>query len=173
MPEFHEGVDHGHKPSGRWSEVRKNPNSPGAPFMLETVCRNSPTPQKLVSTAKMRLLFQPLATRHVDWYLRNKGVDFNENDALKAVLLKDNGVRSAIARRLPSQKSGTFTDSFTLEQKHYGLEDARLAWGAIDILDFEANFDRGTLHVWFKDRYEWHPFYPGLYEINDLLAHAG
>ena len=34
MPTFHEGVNHGHKPSLRWAEVQKNPNSPGAPFML-------------------------------------------------------------------------------------------------------------------------------------------
>jgi hypothetical protein len=165
MTEFHDGDKHDHKPSGRWSEVQNNPNSPNAPWMLETICKHSPTPQKLVSIAKMNLVFQPLASRHVDWYLRMKGNDFDESDALKTVLLKDNGVRSAIGRRLPSQKSGTFTDSFKLEQKHYGLEDARLAWGAIDILDFEANFDRGTLHVWFKDRYEWHPVYPGLYDL--------
>jgi hypothetical protein len=132
--------------------------------MLETICKNSSTPSKLVSHAKMSLFLSPLATRHVDWYLRNKGMDFNENDALKIVLLKDNGVRSAIARRLPTQTTGTFSTTFTLEQKHYALEDDRLAWGAIDNFDIEVDFDRKTLHAWFKDRYEWHPVYPSLYD---------
>jgi hypothetical protein len=162
---FHEGVNHGHKPSGRWSEVQKNPNSPAAPFLLETLCKNL-EPASLVWTAKQRIWDNPLARTHIDWYLKGTGADFVEDTALKIVLEKDNGVRSAIARRLPPGKSsGTVTDWFKLEQKHYGLDDARTAWGAIDRLDFEADFDAGTLHVWFKDRYEWHPFYPALYDV--------
>ena len=31
--------------------------------------------------------------------------------------------------------------------------------------DFEMDFDAGTVHVWFQDRYEWHPFYPALYPV--------
>lgn len=162
---FHEGVKHEHKPSGRWSEVQKNPNSPGAPFLLETLCKVH-EPEWLVWWAKMRIWDNPLALRHIDWYLKGSGLDFNENAALKIVLEHDKGVRSAIGRRLPDdQSSGKYAGNFKLEQKHYGLDDARSAWGTIDILDFEADFDAGTLHVWFKDRYEWHPFYPTLYSV--------
>lgn len=163
VPIFHPGVNHGHTPSKRWADIQKNPNSPNAPFGLETLCKWK-EPEDLVWWAKWRIWDDPLAQRHIDWYLTGTGADFNENAALKIVLENDNGVRSAIGRRLPSgQTSGIYTDNFKLEQKHYGLEDARNAWGAIDRLDFEANYDAGTLHVWFKDRYEWHPYYPGLY----------
>ncbi|HEV3198235.1 MAG TPA: hypothetical protein VGZ73_10015, partial [Bryobacteraceae bacterium] len=163
--EFHAGVNHAHKPSGRWPEVQKNPNSPNAPFLLESLCKIR-DPEDLVWWAKWRLWDNPLARRHIDWYLKGTGADFDENAALKIVLEKDDGVRSAIGRRLPSgQSSGKYTDYFKLEQKHYGLDDARTSWGAIDRLDFEADYDAGTLHVWFKDRYEWHPYYPGLYLV--------
>ncbi len=30
-------------------------------------------------------------------------------------------------------------------------------------MDYDADLGRDTIHVWFKDRYEWHPVYPGLY----------
>jgi hypothetical protein len=50
-----------------------------------------------------------------------------------------------------------------VEQSNYTNQDLRFAFGAIDRLDVEFNFDAGTVHAWFQDRYEWHPFYPGLY----------
>jgi hypothetical protein len=142
--EFHEGDKHGHLPIGRWPEIQKNPDS--------------------VAWAKARIFYNPLALRHINWYLNHKGADFIEDVALKLVLENDKGVQSAIARRLPAAKSsGKVCDYFKLEQRHYGLDDARSAWGAIDRLDYEADYDAGTLHVWFRDRYEWHPYYPTLY----------
>ena len=39
----------------------------------------------------------------------------------------------------------------------------RFAFGAIDRLDIEVDFDAQTVHSWFQDFYEWPPFYPGLY----------
>jgi hypothetical protein len=163
MPDFHPGFSHGHTPAGRWSEVQKNPNSPNAPFALETLCKLR-EPEDLIWWASMRIWDNPLAQRHIDWYLKGSGADFNENAALKIVMEKDDGIRSAIGRRLPNgQTSGKVTDYFKLEQKQYGLDDARTAWGAIDRFDYEADYDAGTLHVWFKDRYEWHPYYPGMY----------
>lgn len=135
--------------------------------MLERICRNSPHPSKLVSEAKMSLLWHTQAVKHVDWYLRNKGADFNENDFLKDVLLNDDGVRGAIKRRVEVQSTGIFSLTFPLEQKHYSKEDARLSWGGIDNFDIEVDFDRKTLHAWFKDRYEWHPVYQGLYDWQD------
>lgn len=161
--EFHEGVNHAHPASRRWSEVQSNPASPGAPFLLETLCK-SKSPKDLVWWAKWRLWDNPMARRHIDYYLKGTGQDFNEDAALKIALEKDDGVRSAIGRRLPKGKtSGKFSEAFKLEQAHYGLTDFRTSWGAIDIFDFEADFDAQTIHVWFKDRYEWHPIYPGLY----------
>lgn len=165
MVDFIGGVNHNHQPCGRWSEIQANPNSPGAPFGLETLCKTF-SPSSLVWFAKKRIWDNPLGKRHIDWYLQGTGMDYIENDALKIVLLNNKGVRSAIARRLPAgQTTGQYTSFFKLEQKHYGLDDARTAWGAIDRFEFEVDYDAKTIHVWFKDRYEWHPYYPSLYPV--------
>ncbi len=37
------------------------------------------------------------------------------------------------------------------------MKDFQFAFGAIDRLDYEVNRAAGTIHVWFRDRYEWHP----------------
>jgi hypothetical protein len=50
-----------------------------------------------------------------------------------------------------------------IEQNDYSNQDLRFAFGAIDQLDVEVDFGARTVHAWFQDRYEWHPFYPGLY----------
>lgn len=166
MPDFHEGVMHNHQPSGRWSEVQKNPNSPEGGVAV-TICQNC-EPATVVWFARKWLWDCPLALRHIDWYLKGTGRDFVEDNALKIVLENDRGIQGAIGRRLPdARKSGTYKSQFKVEQKHYSLDDAKNSWGAIDILEFEANYDAGTLHVWFKDRYEWHPCYPGLYMRKD------
>jgi hypothetical protein len=163
MVVFNPGVNHGHSPCGRWSDIQKSPNSPGNPYWVENLCRHL-SPEYLVDAVMPRLWLNPLAKRHIDWYLNGSGADYIEDAALKIVLENDRGVRGAIGRRLPSTRpTGVYRDWFTLEQKHYELDDAGTAWGAIDRLDFEADYDTGTLHVWFKDRYEWHPYYPGLY----------
>jgi hypothetical protein len=124
------------------------------------------SPLQLVTTAVMvELRDLPIALEHVKWYLgTGKGADFLEDNNIKAMLERDEGVRSAIRWRLPRyQTKGTFTSNFKLEQGDYANQDFRRAFGAIDQLDFEVDFDRGTIHVWFQDRYEWHPVYPGLY----------
>ena len=160
--EFHPGVNHGHEATGRWSEIQKNPNSPGNPWWIEGSCKER-TPLQFVTYIKRRFWFNPLAGKHIEYYLKGTGVDFNENDALKIVLERDSGVRQAISKRLPSRSSDKKTASFKLEQKHYNLDDAKNSWGGIDILDLEVDYDADKLHVWFKDRYEWHPYYPGNY----------
>ncbi len=77
--DFTEGVKHDHKASRRWSEVQKNPNSPGAPLSLVPLCKKL-QPSPLVSVAKyLELWDMPLARRHVDWYLKESGKDFDEN----------------------------------------------------------------------------------------------
>lgn len=161
--EFHEGINHGHEPCGKWSEIQKNPNSPGNPMWVEDLCKQF-SPKWFIKIIRQRQAWNPLADKHIDWYLeKGKGRDFDENKALEIALERDSGIRGAISRRLRKMSSGKYTDFFKLEQKHYNLDDVKNSWGAIDRLDFEADFDAGTLHAWFKDRYEWHPYYPGLY----------
>ena len=62
------------------------------------------------------------------------------------MLEMDRGVQAAISARLPSGRtSGTFTSYFKLEQSYYTNQYFRYAFGAVDRLDFEVDFDRGTI----------------------------
>jgi len=162
MTTFHPGINHGHAPSGRWADVQANPNSS---WTLNRICPRV-TPTELVGMAIWKEFDdKPNALEHLNWYLTTgRGRDFDENANISAMLAHDSGVKAAIAGRIPpGRTSGTFATNFKLEQLHYTSQDYRFAFGAIDQVDFEVDFDAGTLHVWFQDRYEWHPYYPGLY----------
>jgi hypothetical protein len=107
---------------------------------------------------------KPNALRHLNWYLSTgRGADMNEDALLNAMLVTDRGVQGAIRRVIPAARPGMVTTSLKIEQSDYISQDFRFALGAIDQLDLEIDFGAGTVHAWFQDRYEWHPFYPGLY----------
>ncbi len=158
---FHPGLDHGHLPSGRWADVQADPNSS---FELNRLCPWV-SPMELVEAALVaKFLDKPIATAHLAWYLAGAGADFIEDANIAEMLRKDTGVQAAIARRIPpGPPGGKFTGFFKLEQSDYADQDFRFAFGAIDRLDFEVDVAAGTIHVWFQDRYEWHPYYPKLY----------
>jgi len=167
MTFFHPGVDHKHTPSGRWSEVQDNPNSPGAGLHLIAACKIM-SPRQLVDTAIfVEFRDKPIALKHLEWYLGfGKGADFNEDANIKLMLETDTGIQAEIIKRLkPKRTTSFFADSFKIEQFMYTNQDLRFAFGAVDILDFEVNYATNTLHAWFQDRYEWHPVYPGLYAM--------
>jgi hypothetical protein len=159
---FHPGVNHGHAASGRWSDVQANPNSS---FTLNRLCPRM-GPKELVGIAMMKeFRDKPNALEHLNWYLVNgRGADFSEDDNIKKWLEQDAGIQTAIRALIPPRQTvGKFATHFKVEQDDYDNQDFRFAFGAIDWLDFEVDFDAGTIHVWFQDRYEWHPVYPGLY----------
>jgi hypothetical protein len=162
MTIFHPGVNHGHSPSGKWSTVQASPDSSPE---LNALCPRL-SPQQLVDVAIVaKFLTKPIARAHLNWYLSTGGGrDFNEDANIKLMLTSDAGVQAAIRALLPPGRTGgVFTAFLKIEQSHYANQDLRFAFGAIDRLDFEADFSAGTLHAWFQDRYEWHPFYKGLY----------
>jgi hypothetical protein len=167
---FHPGINHSHSASGRWSDVQANPNSS---FVLNHLCPRM-SPRELVGVAiAQKFGDKPIALDHLNWYLVNgRGADFSEDDNIKKMLEQDAGVQTAIRALIPpGRTSGKFTTHFKLEQQDYHLEDFQFAFGAIDWLDFEVDFDAGTIHAWFQDRYEWHPVYPGLYtKFSDDVA---
>lgn len=168
MPTFHPGVDHKHKPSGKWSVVQASPNSPGASLALLAACKLM-EPIELVNTAIfVEFRDKPIALTHLNWYLSiGRGADFVEDLNIKRMLERDTSVQSEIMSRIPrSQKSGKFASSFKVTQSMYADQDLRFAFGAIDILDFEVDFDAKTISAWFQDRYEWHPVYAGLYALH-------
>lgn len=165
MPTYHPGVDHKHTPSGRWSDVQDNPNSPGAGLHLIAACKIM-SPRQLVDTAIfVEFRSKPIALKHLNWYLSTgKGLDFKEDANIELMLKTDTGVQAEIAKRLrPKRLTTKFADSFKVEQHMYSNQDLRFAFGAIDILDFEVDYTAGTITAWFQDRYEWHPVYTGLY----------
>jgi hypothetical protein len=160
---FHPGVNHGHAPSGRWADVQANPNSD---FWENRVCAHFP-PSTVVSLAiHEEFSDKPLGLEHLNWYLGNgAGSDFDEDANLLRMLANDRGVQALIAGFLPATAppSGIFTYYTRVDQGDYHIQDFRFAFGAIDELDFQADYTSGMLHCWFQDRYEWHPVYPGLY----------
>jgi hypothetical protein len=161
---FHPGVNHGHGSSGRWSDVQANPNSS---FVLNHLCPRM-TPRELVGVAIAKeFRDKPIALDHLNWYLVNgRGADFPEDDNIKEMLEQDASVQAAIRTYIPpGRTSGTFASHLKLEQQDCAIQDFRYAFGAIDCLDFEVDFDAGALHVWFQDRYEWHLVYAGLYTM--------
>jgi hypothetical protein len=73
--------------------------------------------------------------------------------------------RSTTTRRAASgPTTGKWATDFKVEQSDYVDQDLRFAFGAIDRLDIEVDFDAKTITGWFQDRYEWHPVYAGLYK---------
>jgi len=162
MTIFNPGVNHGHSPSGKWSAVQAAPDSSPE---LNALCPRL-SPKQLVDVAIVaKFLTKPIARVHLDWYLSaGRGRDFNENSNIQSMLTSDSGVQALIRGLLSAGPTrGVFTAFSKVEQSNYVSQDLRFAFGAIDRLDIEVDFDAGALHAWFQDRYEWHPFYPGLY----------
>jgi hypothetical protein len=165
-PPFHPGVMHNHKPSGKWAEVQDNPDSG---FLENRVCAHS-TPEEVIELAAFaELQGKWIALDHPRWYFyKGSGADFVENSNLELMLRHDSGIQAVLNNVIPTnRKSGTFTHHLKIEQPDYDDQDFRFAFGAIDQLDFEVDFDAGTIHAWFQDRYEWHPVYPFYSHFSD------
>jgi hypothetical protein len=158
------GSKHDHKPSGKWADVQKNPNSGWAE---NPVCKYR-SPQGVVDAAVIaEFRKKPIAKEHLDWYLtKGKGADFKEDAYIEKMLRTDRGIQAMIETRMPSPwpATGKWATYFKVEQTDYSDQDLRFAFGAIDRLDVEVDFDAKTITGWFQDRYEWHPVYPGLYK---------
>lgn len=160
---FHPGVNHGHSPSGRWSDIQANPNSSTS---INLICSHA-SPRQVVDAAVFaEFRDKPIAKTHLDWYLTGGGADLKEDKNIEKMLREDRGVQQAISLLIPpGRTTGKFSGFLKIEQSNYTNQDLRFAFGAIDRLDFEVDFDAGTIHAWFQDRYEWHPYYPGLYTV--------
>lgn len=154
--EFTAPAPHNHQPSGRWRYVQEHPNSK---WYISWVCLQS-TPSEVAEVAiRYRFGDKPIALRHLRWYLSaGGGKDFNENANL------DRFVRSSehFRRNFAVMRRGQNRGFMEVPQAFYGesAQDFRFAFGAIDRLDYEFDDVRGTVHLWFKDRYEYHPVYP-------------
>jgi hypothetical protein len=168
---YHPGLAHNHSPCGLWSTIRWAPNSS---VEVEAAAAISPTPMDLIRWAIYEKFGdKPIAKKHIYWYLsEGKGVEYNEDENLDLALRQEVGVRRNLKAAIESRgRKGLVKGHVMIDQGIYGPgigQDFRFAWGALDRLDYVANFDTGTLHAWFLDRYEWHPVYPNLYtRFND------
>jgi hypothetical protein len=99
----------------------------------------------------------PLAQAHLDHFISGGGADYIEN--VSDFIRRDTGVRSRIERGLRRTRRG----HFKVHQSTYSVEDFQFAFGALDRLDYEYDRSAGVVHVWFADRYEFHPVYRGIY----------
>jgi hypothetical protein len=132
------------------------------------VCRHESYEHAANAAIANELVKYPIAVAHVQHYLDGSGEDFNENAIIDQWLRKDLGIRRALSQAIPSTRStGSYSSHFEFLQNQFDEEEFQYSFGSIDRVDFEANFDQGTIHVWFQDRYEWHPYYPGIYDVQE------
>ena len=151
--EFHEGTQHNHLPSGRWSEVQANPNNDMdlTGTTLAGLCKVM-TPNQLVDKAKTFYFGdKPTALKHLNWYLTSGGAEFKEDDNIDKWLTSDsksrggtsNLIRGHVART--KQNSGKWQHQRDISSDEYENGDFQASFGAIDRLDFEVDFDgRGS-----------------------------
>ena len=86
-PNFVPGVNHAHRPSGRYKDVQANPNSS---FLLELACPFLSEQGLMDLAKKQELSDKPIARRHLDFYLKDgHGADFIEDANIKDWLARD------------------------------------------------------------------------------------
>jgi hypothetical protein len=158
---YHPGVVHSHEPCGQWDKIQSAPESG---WWENRACKNLSAEHTVYASINNELMSLPLALKHAQHYLKGTGADFIEDDYIKKWLMTDSGAQFRLWEQIPGYPKGSLYSSFfEFSFNFYDKKEYEYAWGTIDRLDFEVNFDRKTIHVWFQDRYEWHPVYPGLY----------
>jgi hypothetical protein len=172
---FVEGKKHDHKPSGAWSTIQNSDNCGNSTFggegnfvIARYLCSLSQgkTPREFIDAVisdGRAFGDKPIAKEHVLWYLNGHGADFVEDNNIKLWLQQDKGIQKAIADEIFSRTKPVLRSHFEFDQGRFRVEDFQFSFGAIDRVDYEVDPFDDSLHVWFKDRYEWHPVYPGLY----------
>jgi hypothetical protein len=157
---------HDHQPSGKWDEIKKEPNSD---FLVKlNVTFKSPS-EAADAARYWELENRPLAALHFDHYRTGAGQDYVEDRHLADMMQTDEGVMYKVGRDILSKRGPTSTvvTSFLeiRQDRDYLNEEFEYAFGSIDRMDYEADFQKKSLRVWFKDRYEWHPYYPKIYPV--------
>ena len=166
---FHPGVEHNHQPTGRWAEVKKAARLFGS--TSEFGCSVAAGPREVLMLAYLHEL-SDLGRIHLMHYINGGGVDLPVD--LADVIRRDVGVRGKLAFAIRNSQR----DSVTIDQGDYDVNDFRGAFGAIDRMDYEVDSSAGLVHVWFKDRYEFHPVgfgyshYPDDIERETNCVHA-
>jgi hypothetical protein len=152
------GIMHNHRPSGNWAKIKRDSKFICALVPLDLIscaCAfNSPLGVLKTARSSYPLKGNPLAIKHLDHYISGGGKDYKEN--VSNFLNRDQGVRYKLSTYIARSGLG----HLRVEQSDYTDQDFRYAFGAIDRLDYEVDTAGGVVHVWFADRYEYHPVYP-------------
>jgi len=166
-PPFNPPQPHNHQPCGQWATIRADPES--SDKLVAQGCSACDTPKCVLDAAKLfRLQKAPLAIEHLDHYLSGGGADFIEDINILHWINQDANIRARLKQEIfPAGKKKRSEGHFSFEGEHVfdtsKTENFALSFGQIDRVDFSVDFSDDTVRVWFQDRYEWHPVYPGLY----------
>jgi hypothetical protein len=176
-PPFHENKPHNHAPCLQWPKIQADPQSSGPANFL---CSGAATPEDVINSVKLiGFAKAPLALQHLDRYLSGTGNDFVEDDNIRHWLHQDSNIRNRLKNEIfPPGKKRKNEGHFEFgndQKKHIPFNefdttktaDFKLSFGSIDRVDFAVDFSDDTVRVWFKDRYEFHPVFRGLYNFVD------
>jgi len=166
-PPFHPLRPHNHQPSGKWPVIRADPQSDTLVNLLCSGCADPKSAMDAAKKAPPPFGLPPLGIEHLDWYLTQNGADFNEDLNILRWLNQDSHIRARLKREIfPAGKKRVSEGHFTFSRNDFDRSKTRdfaMSFGEIDRVDFSVDFSDDTVRVWFQDRYEFHPVYPGLY----------
>jgi peptidoglycan hydrolase-like protein with peptidoglycan-binding domain len=155
---------HNHLPTHKWQELLgkiEQPTDDAVGIALKGLCLASAEPQTFVDAAiKLYLGFQPIAMKHLNWYLKDgRGADFIENDNIAKWVDADANLRAEVAHfvRVNRARSPKYKYYIYFDASRFSSMDFRNAFGTIDKLFIEFDMGPQTVTLSFKDRYEWHP----------------
>ncbi|MEM6353281.1 MAG: DUF4157 domain-containing protein [Cyanobacteria bacterium P01_D01_bin.14] len=154
---------HNHKP-GHWAAVQADARSKCSTDLLDPstysedngihcACANLSPAQVLQVAVAVKFRNKPIASKHLNHYLRGSGKEFNEDVNLKTLVNRDRTVRQKLANEISKSNKG----HLFIQQGDYTDQDFRFAFGGIDRVEWEVDKASGTVDIWFIDRYDWHP----------------
>ena len=166
-PTYTPGVVHNHRPSRQWNYIRTHPDSG---FWESLACFFS-TPRQVADLALWRQFGnKPTARAHFLHYLSGHGADYNEDANLDRWVRTDEHFRRNFSLAARSSRAHLLDPANPnrgwLEVQGFGSsDDFFFSFGTIDRMDFEIDEVAGTVQLWFKDLYEFHPYYPTVYRV--------
>jgi hypothetical protein len=162
---YHPTVAHHHEPvqePGEWDKVCEEAlKDSKLDYSLQAFAKIKASPPVIAEAAKMALFADSVAKWHYDYYLKGYGGVVNEDANLENWIKGDARARRNIATEIIRHKfsQSVVKDYFEFGQDMYDDGDAKRTFGTIDQLDYIADFNQGTVDLWFEDTYEWHPPY--------------
>jgi hypothetical protein len=163
---------HNHRPCGQWKKIQANPNSDG---LASALCGGCDDPTKVMDSVKgLAMARAPLAQEHLDWYLsKRNGNDFIEDLNILNWLNQDSHIRARLKTEIfPPGRKKRGNGHFEFSRDDFDTsktDNFALSFGSIDRVDFDVDFSNDIVRVWFQDRYEFHPVFAGLYNLQRLI----